>query len=322
MSDHAPRTVRAVALICSRPAAPRTAEIVGVAVDVSAIALPAPFSLPSLSATTVAAPGASRSARGPNPGTAATVECAWRTWSRRVMASRREPVRESASRVVPGRITADIEPTTAATRFLRPNIPCTARWAAAAQSSSGAANVTYTNLVKAFTAVRNRPPRHRRHPWLPPRHARHRCSGVLPSNADPAGRRPLHHCLGGTAHSAVEKAAVETGARYIDLWPSSADRDACQPTSQRWIEPVNGPINADPVHPNTAGEAAMAAQMLYQLGIDDHDHNSGKAGDDADGQHRAVEIEDLPGRLHRCRVGPNAPASESLITRGFVRAAS
>ena len=55
------------------------------------------------------------------------------------------------------------------------------------------------------------------------------------------------------------------------MWPSSADRDACQPANQRWIEPLNGPVNADPVHPNSAGEAAMAGQTLHQLGLDVRD---------------------------------------------------
>ena len=68
-----------------------------------------------------------------------------------------------------------------------------------------------------------------------------------------------------TLNRAVEKAAAETGALFIDMWPSSADRDACQSVNQRWIEPLIKPANADPVHPNSAGEAAMARQTLHQL---------------------------------------------------------
>lgn len=52
-----------------------------------------------------------------------------------------------------------------------------------------------------------------------------------------------------TLNRAVEKAAAETGALFIDMWPSSADRDACQSVNQRWIEPLIKPANADPVHP-------------------------------------------------------------------------
>ena len=70
-------------------------------------------------------------------------------------------------------------------------------------------------------------------------------------------------------NEAVEKAAAETGAHFVDVWPASDDRDGCKPAGQRWIEPLNGAINADPVHPNFAGEAAMAAQTLNHLGIDD-----------------------------------------------------
>jgi GDSL-like Lipase/Acylhydrolase family len=69
-----------------------------------------------------------------------------------------------------------------------------------------------------------------------------------------------------TLNTAVEKAAAETGTRFVDMWPSSAGHDACEPLGRRWIEPLNGPVNAAPVHPNTAGEAGMAAQVLAQLG--------------------------------------------------------
>ena len=65
------------------------------------------------------------------------------------------------------------------------------------------------------------------------------------------------------------KAADQTRVHFVDVASASADRDACRPTGQRWIEPFNGAINADPVHPNAAGETAMATQTLSHLGIDD-----------------------------------------------------
>ncbi len=137
------------------------------------------------------------------------------------------------------------------------------------------ANVTYPNLVKALNAVRQRAPRATvvilGYPRVMPVTGVPACYPAMPISM---GDVPYVNAWEDALNDAVEKAAVETGARYIDMGPSSADRDACQPASQRWIEPANGPINADPVHPNTAGEAAMAVQTLNQLGIhDDHDHD-------------------------------------------------
>jgi hypothetical protein len=134
------------------------------------------------------------------------------------------------------------------------------------------ANQTYPDLVKALTAVRRQAPRATvvilGCPRVMPRTGVPACYPAVPISMGDV--RYVTHWEEGL-NSAVEKAAVETGARYIDMWPSSADRDLCRPVSQRWIEPFNGPINADPVHPNTAGEAAMAAQTLHQLGIDVRD---------------------------------------------------
>jgi hypothetical protein len=63
----------------------------------------------------------------------------------------------------------------------------------------------------------------------------------------------------------IRQAAHVTGARFVDMAPSSAGHDACEPVGQRWIEPAVGPVDAAPVHPNATGEAAMAAQTLRQL---------------------------------------------------------
>ena len=147
------------------------------------------------------------------------------------------------------------------------------------------ANQTYPDLVNALTAVRRQAPRATVVILGYPR--------VMPHTGVPACYPAMPISMGDVRYvthweealnSAVEKAAVETGVRYIDMWPSSADRDVCQPPSRRWIEPLNGPINADPVHPNTTGVAAMAAQTLNQLGIDVGDCDRSKAAVDADNQ--------------------------------------
>ena len=131
------------------------------------------------------------------------------------------------------------------------------------------ANQTYPNLVKALTAVREKAPRARvvivGYPRVMPDRGVPACYPAMPISM---GDVPYVTHWEKTLNSAVEKAAAETGAVYIDMWPSSAKRDACRPVSQRWIEPANGPINAFPVHPNIAGEAAMARQTLEQLDFD------------------------------------------------------
>ena len=134
------------------------------------------------------------------------------------------------------------------------------------------ADQTYPNLVKALTAVRERAPRATvvilGYPRVMPDAGVPACYPAMPISM---GDVPYVTHWEEALNSAVEKAAAETGARFIDMWPSSADRDACQPANQRWIEPLIEPVNADPVHPNTAGEAAMARQTLHQLRLDERD---------------------------------------------------
>jgi len=65
----------------------------------------------------------------------------------------------------------------------------------------------------------------------------------------------------------VRRAAAATGARYIDTYSASAGHDACQLPGTRWMEPFLAPVNAYPIHPNAAGEAAMAQDTLVQLGL-------------------------------------------------------
>ena len=64
----------------------------------------------------------------------------------------------------------------------------------------------------------------------------------------------------------VRRAAAATGARFVDTFAASTGRDACAPIGVRWMEPAVGAINAFPVHPNAAGEAAMAREVLTAIG--------------------------------------------------------
>lgn len=57
----------------------------------------------------------------------------------------------------------------------------------------------------------------------------------------------------------LEREADENGATFVDTYEPSVGHDACQPESARWIEPAVPSSPAAFVHPNAAGEAAMAS---------------------------------------------------------------
>ena len=129
-----------------------------------------------------------------------------------------------------------------------------------------ATNVTYPNLLHALEAVHAKAPDATvailGYPHALPAVGVPSCYPAMPISM---GDVPYVNDWAATLDTVVEKAAAETGTRFIDMGPSSVGHDACQPPWRRWIEPLNGPINAAPVHPNAVGEAAMAAQTLRQL---------------------------------------------------------
>ena len=51
----------------------------------------------------------------------------------------------------------------------------------------------------------------------------------------------------------VRRAAAATGARYVDTYAPSAGHNACSGPETRWREPLVGPVNALPLHPNAVG---------------------------------------------------------------------
>lgn len=126
---------------------------------------------------------------------------------------------------------------------------------------------TYPHLVAALTAVRRKAPAATvvilGYPRILPATGQPSCLGSMPIAM---GDVPWLAHEEDVLNQAVSRAARETGARFVDMAPSSQGHDACQPEGQRWIEPAIGPVNAFPVHPNAAGEAAMARQTLLQLG--------------------------------------------------------
>ncbi len=126
---------------------------------------------------------------------------------------------------------------------------------------------TLPNLIHVLSAVRSAAPRATvvilGYPTILPAVGSPACYPAMPISM---GDVPYLHQQQQLLNAVVRAAAALTGSRFIDMAPASQGHDACQPVGQRWIEPAVAPINAFPVHPNAAGEAAMAQQTLAQLG--------------------------------------------------------
>jgi lysophospholipase L1-like esterase len=55
--------------------------------------------------------------------------------------------------------------------------------------------------------------------------------------------------------------AAANNATYVDTYTPSVGHDACRPESTRWVEPLIPATDALTVHPNRAGESAMASAL-------------------------------------------------------------
>lgn len=128
-------------------------------------------------------------------------------------------------------------------------------------------NETYPHLVAALTAVRKKAPAASvvilGYPRILPATGQLSCYRSMPIAM---GDIPWLNHEQDVLNATVRRAARQTGARFVDMTPSSLGHDACQPVGRRWIEPAIAPVNAFPVHPNALGEAAMARETLLQLG--------------------------------------------------------
>jgi hypothetical protein len=59
--------------------------------------------------------------------------------------------------------------------------------------------------------------------------------------------------------------AAANSATYVDTYTPSTGHNACTAESIRWVEPFKPDSSAAPVHPNAAGEAAMAKILLRKM---------------------------------------------------------
>ncbi|SDE43650.1 SGNH/GDSL hydrolase family protein [Rhodococcus tukisamuensis] len=126
-------------------------------------------------------------------------------------------------------------------------------------------NETYPALVTALRDIHARSPRAQvviaGYPWLLP--ASGSCSPQMPlAEGDVSYLRDLQ----ATLNDAVRRAAAETDSTFVDMSQVSEGRDGCKPAAERLVEPMlfaNQPV---PVHPNAAGERALADQVLAAIG--------------------------------------------------------
>ncbi|MFF4974745.1 SGNH/GDSL hydrolase family protein [Streptomyces sp. NPDC001083] len=59
----------------------------------------------------------------------------------------------------------------------------------------------------------------------------------------------------------LARQARRNGARYVDTYAPTVGHDLCRPVANRWIETFTPDSPAAPVHPNAAGESAMAGAV-------------------------------------------------------------
>ncbi|MCX4670092.1 SGNH/GDSL hydrolase family protein [Streptomyces sp. NBC_01381] len=127
---------------------------------------------------------------------------------------------------------------------------------------------TYPALKASLSAVKAKAPQARvailGYPWIMPAKADPSCFAKMPvAEGDVPYLRELQTHL----NKAVQRAASETGATYVDMAAASEGRDACAPRGTRWIEPMLFGTNFVPVHPNALGEAGMAKQAIGALNL-------------------------------------------------------
>jgi lysophospholipase L1-like esterase len=128
---------------------------------------------------------------------------------------------------------------------------------------------TYPALKAALEKVRATSPNARvavlGYPWIMPAAADPSCFAKMPIAS---GDVPYVRAIQAHLNAVVERAAVETGATYVDFSRTSDGHDACKPSGTRWIEPLLFGHNVVPVHPNALGETRMAEQTMDTLGLD------------------------------------------------------
>ncbi|KQU32967.1 MULTISPECIES: SGNH/GDSL hydrolase family protein [unclassified Rhodococcus (in: high G+C Gram-positive bacteria)] len=98
------------------------------------------------------------------------------------------------------------------------------------------------------------------YPWLMP--AASTCEPSVPVTR---GDVPYLRNLQATLNDAIREAAADTDTTFLDMSVASEGHDACQPVGVRWVEPLLFADQFVPLHPNSLGEAAIAAEVTEAL---------------------------------------------------------
>ncbi|MFT4086810.1 MAG: SGNH/GDSL hydrolase family protein [Gordonia sp. (in: high G+C Gram-positive bacteria)] len=121
---------------------------------------------------------------------------------------------------------------------------------------------TLPDLTNALREVRKRAPNATvfvvGYPWIMPG-----SGGCYAATSIASDDVPFVHDLQRRLNAVVEEAAGAAGAEFVDMSDRSEGHDACTSTKKRWVEPLtDGPGS---MHPNAAGQQAMAAAVAAEL---------------------------------------------------------
>jgi lysophospholipase L1-like esterase len=143
--------------------------------------------------------------------------------------------------------------------------PCKAQYGASWRKK--VEHETYPNVLHALRAVRKHAPGATvailGYPQILPEAGVPTCYSSVPISM---GDVPYLDRIQRTLNHVVERAAKQTGVRFVDMSKTSLGHDACQPVGTRWIEPLIGNVSTA-LHPNVIGHQAMAAKTLKRLGL-------------------------------------------------------
>ncbi|MFW0788645.1 SGNH/GDSL hydrolase family protein [Gordonia sp. CPCC 205333] len=119
-------------------------------------------------------------------------------------------------------------------------------------------------MVRGLDAIRSRAPSARvivvGYPWLLPA-----ARGCYPTMRIASGDVPYLRGVQATLNTVVRRAAQQTGAAFVSMAAASSGHDACAAPQTRWIEPMVGARTTITLHPNAAGQQALAAATLRVL---------------------------------------------------------
>lgn len=121
----------------------------------------------------------------------------------------------------------------------------------------------YPAVTDALRQVRERAPNARvlivGYPWILPA-----TEGCFPTMQIAAGDVAYLRDLQAELNDALRRAAADTGVTFVDMAQASQGHDACA-GADRWIEPQQGSTARFTLHPNAAGQRAIADQVSATL---------------------------------------------------------